>query len=67
CLADLGKNLGADLTEAELTYLVAHEWVRSAQDILWRRSKLGLRVTQEQAAQIDEAIGRQRPRVAAAA
>ena len=31
-------------------WLVEHEWVRSAEDILWRRSKLGLRLSGEQAA-----------------
>ena len=43
--AELGRTLGADLTEAELRYLVRHEWAMTAEDVLWRRSKLGLRVT----------------------
>jgi len=42
CLRDLGEDLGGGLTEAELAYLVAHEFARSPQDVLWRRSKLGL-------------------------
>jgi glycerol-3-phosphate dehydrogenase len=42
-ITDLGKNLGADLYAAEVDYLVRDEWARSADDILWRRSKLGLR------------------------
>ena len=66
-MADLGQTFGADLTEAELAYLVGHEWVRSAQDVLWRRSKLGLRVTQEDTARIDEALNQlipERERVA---
>ncbi|MCB8880299.1 hypothetical protein ACELLULO517_08650, partial [Acidisoma cellulosilytica] len=37
-------------------YLVTHEWVRSSQDILWRRSKLGLRISQAEAERIDRAI-----------
>jgi glycerol-3-phosphate dehydrogenase len=41
-LNDLGQNLGGDLYEAELEYLVAHEWARVPEDVLWRRSKLGL-------------------------
>jgi glycerol-3-phosphate dehydrogenase len=41
-LADLGVDLGEGLSEREVDYLVAHEWARSADDILWRRSKLGL-------------------------
>jgi glycerol-3-phosphate dehydrogenase len=42
-LADLGEHFGHGLTAAEVDYLVAHEWARDAQDILWRRTKLGLR------------------------
>ena len=42
--ADLGARLGADLTGAEVRYLMEHEWARTADDVLWRRSKLGLRV-----------------------
>lgn len=47
-LADLGECLGADLYEAEVDYLVNHEWARTAEDVLWRRSKLGLRFDSEQ-------------------
>jgi glycerol-3-phosphate dehydrogenase len=42
-LADLGQDFGHGLYQAEVDYLVAQEWARSADDILWRRSKLGLR------------------------
>ena len=41
--ADLGVDFGHGLSEAEVRYMVAHEWAQSADDILWRRSKLGLR------------------------
>jgi glycerol-3-phosphate dehydrogenase len=37
--------LGADLTAAEVRYLMAEEWAQTADDVLWRRSKLGLRVS----------------------
>lgn len=43
--ADLGEPLGADLTAAEVEYLEGEEWAATAEDILWRRSKLGLRLT----------------------
>jgi glycerol-3-phosphate dehydrogenase len=43
-LADLGEDFGGGLTAAEVDYLVAHEWARTAEDILWRRSKLALHV-----------------------
>jgi glycerol-3-phosphate dehydrogenase len=42
-LDDLGSRLPGDLTAAELRYLVQFEWAESADDVLWRRSKLGLR------------------------
>ena len=41
-LDDLGRDLGAGLTEREVDYLVREEWAQTADDILWRRSKLGL-------------------------
>jgi glycerol-3-phosphate dehydrogenase len=40
--ADLGPAFGAELTGAEVRYLMAKEWARFPDDILWRRSKLGL-------------------------
>lgn len=57
-LADLGTNFGGDLTEAEVRYLVAHEWAQSARAILWRRSKLGLDVPQSCEALLDEWLQR---------
>jgi glycerol-3-phosphate dehydrogenase len=42
---ELGPRLGADLTGAEVLYLMDQEWARNADDVLWRRSKLGLRVS----------------------
>ncbi|SHN69825.1 glycerol-3-phosphate dehydrogenase [Bradyrhizobium erythrophlei] len=45
--ADLGESFGPELTEAEVRYLMTREWARFPDDILWRRSKLGL--TMEQA------------------
>ncbi len=40
--SDLGRDFGATLTEAELNWLIKKEWAQSADDVLWRRSKLGL-------------------------
>jgi glycerol-3-phosphate dehydrogenase len=50
---DLGRGFGADLTEREVGWLVANEWARSADDVLWRRTKLGLRVTQAETEALD--------------
>ncbi len=47
---DLGHYFGADLFEAEVRYLIAHEWARTAEDIVWRRSKLGLHMSADQIA-----------------
>jgi len=51
---ELGPHFGAGLHAAEVDYLVAQEWARTAQDILWRRTKLGLRVTPEEAARLED-------------
>ena len=56
CYADLGRVFGADLTEVELSYLVRTEWARTAEDVVWRRSKLGLRLSAEQITTIDDAM-----------
>jgi glycerol-3-phosphate dehydrogenase len=40
--AELGPAFGPELTGAEVRYLMAHEWARFPDDVLWRRSKLGL-------------------------
>ena len=43
--ADLGQPLGGGLTEREVRYLSEREWARSAEDVLWRRTKCGLHMT----------------------
>jgi len=49
--ADLGRALGAGLSEAEVDYLRREEWAQTAEDVLWRRTKLGLHMSAaEQAA-----------------
>jgi glycerol-3-phosphate dehydrogenase len=54
--ADLGVLFGADLTPAEVDYLRHDEWAVSAEDILWRRSKLGLVLSEEEAAGLDASM-----------
>ncbi|WP_372801780.1 glycerol-3-phosphate dehydrogenase [Paracoccus seriniphilus] len=51
--SDLGRDFGATLTEAELRWLMSHEFARHADDVVWRRSKLGLRMSAEEIAAID--------------
>jgi len=52
CLNGLGILLGPDLYEREVQYLVTNEWVRTAEDILWRRTKLGLNIDKAGAVQL---------------
>ena len=52
-LDDLGMRFGADLTAAEVRYLMAKEWAQTADDVLWRRSKLGLRFSEAQRITLD--------------
>uniref|UniRef100_UPI0030DA13AB glycerol-3-phosphate dehydrogenase C-terminal domain-containing protein n=1 Tax=Pseudomonas sp. EA_65y_Pfl1_P113 TaxID=3088692 RepID=UPI0030DA13AB len=54
--ADLGQDFGATLSEREVRYLMAHEWAVSAEDVVWRRSKLGLRLSADQVATLDDWI-----------
>jgi glycerol-3-phosphate dehydrogenase len=52
--ADAGRDFGAGLTEAELIYMRDHEWVHDMQDALYRRTKLGLHMSEEQRQTVTE-------------
>lgn len=52
-LENLGRCFGANLYEAEVRYLMDCEWARTAEDVLWRRTKLGLRLTPLEAGELD--------------
>ena len=47
-LSDLGEHIGSGLYSREVDYLCNQEWALDAQDILWRRTKLGLFTTQQE-------------------
>jgi glycerol-3-phosphate dehydrogenase len=49
---ELGPWLGADLTGAEVRYLMEREWAQTEDDVLWRRSKLGLRIAPDERRQL---------------
>jgi glycerol-3-phosphate dehydrogenase len=51
-IADLGLSFGGGLSAAEVIYLIHHEYARSADDVLWRRSKLGLHLTEDECAHL---------------
>ena len=57
---DLGRQFGADLTEAEVRYLMDCEWALTAEDVVWRRSKLGLRMSAEQIRELEDFMRRTR-------
>ncbi len=50
----LGQHFGADLYEAEVRYLLDQEWARTAEDILWRRTRLGLNLDKSQSSQLQQ-------------
>ncbi len=53
CAADLGRDFGGGLTEAEIRHLMTSEFARTAEDVVWRRTKSGLRMSAEQIAALD--------------
>jgi glycerol-3-phosphate dehydrogenase len=54
----LGEDYGAGLTEREVGYFTEREWARSAQDVLWRRTKCGLHMSEAQRARVAQVLGR---------
>ena len=58
--ADLGRSFGATLTEAEIIWLMTHEFAREAVDVVWRRTKLGLRLSADEVAAIDAFMAAER-------
>lgn len=54
--ADLGEHYGGGLYQAELRYLIAHEWAREADDVLWRRTKCGLHMKPSERSQLADAM-----------
>jgi len=63
---DLGRVFGADLTEREVAWQMSREWARTAEDVLWRRTKLGLRLTPAETAALDAYMAGEPQREAAA-
>jgi len=59
-LDDLGPAFGGGLTAREVDYLVAHEWARTAEDILWRRTKLGLKTSVAEQAALADYLAREK-------
>ena len=55
-MSDLGQDFGHGLFAAEVDYLLNEEWAENAYNILWRRSKLGLRFNEAQVAALNDYI-----------
>lgn len=55
-LQDLGKHMGAGLYEHEVHYWLEHEWAHTVDDMIWRRSKLGLFLTEQQIQKLEEIL-----------
>ncbi|NKB53529.1 MAG: glycerol-3-phosphate dehydrogenase [Rhizobiaceae bacterium] len=55
-IEQLGEDFGGGLFEVEVRYLMLNEWANSADDIIWRRSKLGLVMSDDQIAHLDQWI-----------
>ena len=55
-LQEMGTVLGGDLTTREVDYLIQREWARTAEDVLWRRSKLGLHLNEEEKRKVADYI-----------
>lgn len=53
---DMGQTFGGSLTEREVMYLIQHEWAECAEDVVWRRSKLGIRLNKREVSILDEWI-----------
>jgi len=54
---DLGRHFGAGLTAREIDYFRAEEWAMTAEDILWRRTKCGLHMSEAERAAVREYVG----------
>jgi D-erythritol 1-phosphate dehydrogenase len=54
----LGEDYGAGLSEREVAYFAEREWARSAEDVLWRRTKCGLLMSEAQRRRVEQVLGR---------
>jgi len=55
-VSDLGTHIGHDLYEREVDYLKRHEWARTPEDILWRRTKVGLHLAPQEYARAQKLL-----------
>lgn len=60
-MTDLGEHFGAGLYAREIDYMLTREWARTAEDVLWRRSKCGLHLTAAQARSVERYVAQRTP------
>jgi glycerol-3-phosphate dehydrogenase len=53
-IGDMGQDFGGTLSEREIEYLMKHEWAECAEDVVWRRSKLGIRLSAKEISVIED-------------
>jgi glycerol-3-phosphate dehydrogenase len=54
----MGTHFGAGLTAREVDHFIDREWARTAEDVLWRRSKIGLHLSAAERAAVEDYITR---------
>lgn len=57
-ISDLGTEFGSGLTEREVDHLKRHEWARTSEDVLWRRTKTGLHLSVDERRAAETALAR---------
>ena len=60
---ELGTHFGAGLYQAEVEYLCKYEWARTTDDILWRRTKLGLKFIPQEVEKLDQWLQNESPKL----
>jgi glycerol-3-phosphate dehydrogenase len=60
-VGDLGTYFGAELFAREIDYLIEHEWARTAEDVVYRRTKTGLHLTADQRAAVTQYVAARVP------
>ena len=55
-VSELGQDFGSGMHQAEVDYLIEHEWARTLEDVIWRRTKQGLRLSEAQKANLEQYI-----------
>ena len=53
-IKDMGQDFGGTLSGREVEYLMKHEWAECAEDVVWRRSKIGIQLDKKQISAIED-------------